>query len=368
LLIAGNVTDRSPTGSQTTSDAIVEEEVSIKAMDGFPLILGHFTVEGVRRAGSPVVVLCPGIGGNRFNFDLDNDHSLARYLAAHGNDVWMAELRGHGRSKSHSTPNRREGAWDIDDHVDKDAPAIIDAVVSRSGQERLTWIGHSLGGMVAYCAIAREIQSAAHLAGLITIGSPGYVPGRNRAIAGLASFVLRGLTRSRLPTRAIMRLLFSSTAKRLGLEVVWRHWLNPDNIDQTVLDKTMRIGVEDFSTGILRQLVLSMRKRSLVTADGGFDYFQNMLRIRIPVLLIGGVVDRLAPSASIAAVFDVVQSTDRLMRIFGEKGFETASNGLSSPCNGRIDYGHDDLLLGKHASSEVFPYIAQWLNAHDVSY
>src|SRR6476469_492518 len=41
---------------------------------------------------SAPVLLVHGIAANRYNFDLTDDLSLARYLAARGYDVWLVEL------------------------------------------------------------------------------------------------------------------------------------------------------------------------------------------------------------------------------------------------------------------------------------
>src|SRR5437762_3069804 len=49
-------------------------------------------------AGRPVaadpVLLIPGIGANRYNFDLNDQSSLARTLQARGYDTWVVEPRG----------------------------------------------------------------------------------------------------------------------------------------------------------------------------------------------------------------------------------------------------------------------------------
>src|SRR5438876_406455 len=42
------------------------------------------------------LLLVHGIAANRYNFDLTDESSLARFLAASGYDVWLVELRGRG--------------------------------------------------------------------------------------------------------------------------------------------------------------------------------------------------------------------------------------------------------------------------------
>src|SRR5689334_6562124 len=48
--------------------------------------------------GADPLLLVHGLGANRYNFDLSDRTSLARYLADAGYDVWVLELRGRGLS------------------------------------------------------------------------------------------------------------------------------------------------------------------------------------------------------------------------------------------------------------------------------
>jgi len=71
---------------------------------------------------------------------------LARRLAAQGKSVLAVDLRGHGDSG-------REPPWNADTHVG-DLLETLDA----AGVERMTWIGHSLGGRLVAAAAARETE------------------------------------------------------------------------------------------------------------------------------------------------------------------------------------------------------------------
>src|SRR5919106_6749300 len=95
---------------------------AIEADDGFPLVIERLAPPSDAPRCGPSVVLCHGFGGNRFNFDLDERHSLARHLVREGFDVWLVELRGHGRSKlaPHAPASRR--SWNMDPHVEMDLP------------------------------------------------------------------------------------------------------------------------------------------------------------------------------------------------------------------------------------------------------
>src|SRR5438105_3801201 len=54
-----------------------------------------------QRAGA--VLLVHGLGQNRYSFDLPS-RSFANYLVAHGYEVFLADLRGHGLSRAHGAP------------------------------------------------------------------------------------------------------------------------------------------------------------------------------------------------------------------------------------------------------------------------
>ena len=339
----------------------------IQSSDGFPLVVEHFSSNPSRPLDMPPIVLCPGFGGNRFNFDLDERHSLALYLADEGFDVWIAELRGYGRSKPKSgLLKARMPSWNMDDHIEKDVPAILEAITTLSGYSRVMWMGHSLGGMVAYCVLARHPQYARFFSGLITIGSPAHVEREmGRLLLPAAILFLRVLRkRGTVSIRPLARIVCSSTGRRIGLTRFWRRWANPKNVDQTAVAGTVRVGLESLSLGTLYQWLNSMRVGSLLNYDGSFDYFNNIEKIDIPVLLISGTDDRIAPAHTIRAVFDRVRSEDKTLRVFGEQGLELIQDSSPAPCYDSVDYGHEDLLIGEANRSEVFPYIAKWLRQH----
>ena len=83
-----------------------------------------------------------------------------------------------------------------------------------------------------------------------------------------------------------------------------------------------------------------------LTETGGFRLERV---VGEPVLLVAGAVDNLAPPEVVRFSYDQVASPDKTYRMFGR-------------VNGhKADYGHNDLILGKHSREEVFPLIAQWL-------
>ena len=105
--------------------------------------------------------------------------------------------------------------------------------------------------------------------------------------------------------------------------------------------------------GVLDHLVTIVDKDEFVSADGVVSYRDMLSDVRVPVLIIGGGEDPIAPPEALRNVYDEVASVDRDLMIFWSDPDEDVS------------YGHFDLILGKKAEDEVFPLIRRWLESRD---
>ena len=72
------------------------ERLTARTADGWDLSIVHY---GKPAPGRRPVLLLHGIVTNERNLDFDEKHSLARWLAGHGFDVYAANLRGAGGGK-----------------------------------------------------------------------------------------------------------------------------------------------------------------------------------------------------------------------------------------------------------------------------
>ncbi len=81
---------------------------------------------------------------------------LQRALARAGLDTFALDFRGHGKSRP---PDPRRDRWPFDVYVDRDLPAALAAVSARTGVPvpEITWVGHSLGGLVGLAHAARRV-------------------------------------------------------------------------------------------------------------------------------------------------------------------------------------------------------------------
>lgn len=69
-------------------------------------------------------------------------------LAREGYDVWMGNNRGNRFSDKHATLNPKSSKyWDFDweDMGTKDTPAMLDYILSKTGNTKMSYIGHSEG-------------------------------------------------------------------------------------------------------------------------------------------------------------------------------------------------------------------------------
>jgi len=309
--------------------------------DGWDLALHHYPGT---RSDLPPAILVSGYACNRYFMDFDNHYSLARFLARRGIDAWVLELRGHGHSEV--AVGRRRG-WTFDDLVRFDVPAALTHVRARVGARRLVWIGHSMGGMIAYAALGLNPAVQEALAGFVTIAAPmGFPPVTSQTMRTLGEILLALPLPQRLPQRGVLVALWSvlrwspSTAQ-VGM--------NPANVDVHVFGRALRLFMSNVPRSKLRQLAQWSLSGEFRSCDGSIDYRANLPRINTPALIIAGAADRLASPEMVRFAHDRISSTQKRYREFGVRSGDSA------------DYGHVDLIFGRRAPDEVFPVIGDWI-------
>ena len=319
--------------------------------DGWDIALHRYTPS--RRAHATPVLLCHGMGSNRFNLDGPGNTSLARALHARGYDVWLLELRGAGQSRRRLGPTGLLYQWTFEDYVQHDAPAALRVVRRVTRRPKVLWVGHSLGGMVAYALLMTPAADSVGAA--VTLASPGMTAvghlGLDRWVA------LRRLLRyapPRIPVGLLAKLgapiagpLASIAAEPL------RDWgWHRDNFDLETVRFMMRYGVEDLSRSLLREFARWYAAKRMSDRYDLFSFTDHLERVRVPMLVIAGSRDGLTPAHDIAHVAERLGSADKTFLVAGRQtGFAH-------------DYSHVDLVLGKHAHEDIFPRVTEWLDAH----
>jgi pimeloyl-ACP methyl ester carboxylesterase len=325
-------------GGALGSDATFES----RTPDGWRLRLDHYRPDGAPRFSEPVI-LCHGLGANGHTFDLGAELSLARHLARAGFDTFVPELRGReGSATAGCSADARQG-FTFDHHASLDAPALLDAVLARSGAARAFWVGHSMGGMVGYVLAARRPHQ---LAGLATLGSPVHARAQPALVKLLALALAVQL--DPLPQRLLAQASVTLGGRRgppaPALTVV------RGNMEPEALARLLTNGVADVPRALVRQLLRWADGDRVDSEDGRADYLDCIGRVAVPLLVLGACADRLAPPEGVRPAFELARSTDRTFTCIGE----------NDPTGRR--FGHVDVLLGRHAPEVTFPLVERWLS------
>jgi len=317
---------------------ICPEQLRARAADGVELRIHRVPPP---RGRGPAVVLCHGLSSNHRGLHFPG-RSLAGWLAAHGYDIYLPDLRGSGESD-------RPAHWDLDDHVFRDVPAILDAVRTKSGRERVHWIGHSMGGVILFChGIAHP--DAPITSGITIASSLDYTEGESGY-------------RNLLPIRSVLEKLPGipyGTAMHLLAPVLCRMptpiesfqvW--PRNIEPEVVRHLLAISFHTVPIRLLASLATTFDERGLCDRRQALHYLEQAGRYRIPTLLLAGTKDR-------QVAVPAVEKTARLL------GGRTEIEILGKAGGQEEEYGHWDLILGKRARTEVWPRLLRWLRHHEM--
>jgi pimeloyl-ACP methyl ester carboxylesterase len=296
------------------------------------------------------VILCHGLSSNRYSFDLPGGPSLAKFLKRQGWDVWVAELRGSGES-DHPGVFRTDVpyAWHFEDHLREDVPAIITRVLELTGAPAVHWVGHSMGGLLVQAYLAAN-QNAL-IASAVTLGSPAdFSRMDNKAFNVLLR--LRWVARYH-PIFPLPFLGRSVTPFAHRLHDFFHGIFYAPNVYPQTISKFLALAAQLVTSGTLWLDFGRFVETGVFGPGDGTTYIEKLPASKVPLLIMGGSKDGLAPEAAVKAADAMTgDSAERQCIILGK----------GSGC--REDYGHVDLLVGKRVESEVFPLIHQWVENH----
>jgi len=345
--------------------------------DGWTLQVDRFESDKPDPSANPVV-LCHGLSYNNRFWDLTEKVSLARYLASQGYDVWSVSLRGAGLSDqplasvlrkigTGSLPpaflteahKRKLGGaafsgYSVDDHINHDVPAVIRFVKDKTGARKVHWIGHSMGGMIMFAYLATHAQEAAKDVDTFVAVSVPMVMFHplnkamqlqvDNAAALKAGNVFVSTSYDAFVAKVLGKLAPPTISETL--------FLNRDNVDDGVIRLLAQWAQESISPGQLDQLFAMAAEESFYSQDRKINYTSMLDRVTTPTFFLVGQLDNMATVGAVKFAYRQVSSQDKDFRLFARIN------------NNRADYGHDDIIIGKHARAEVYPAILNWLNTH----
>lgn len=271
----------------------------------------------VTRLGAPdgvPVVLVHGTFSQRSFWVSDKGIGLGPFLEERGYDVWIPEVRGHGRSPR----DRRYRGWSAEDQMRFDLPAV-QRLVEHETERAAHWVGHSWGGVAILGALGAGWLEDSRQASIVVLGA-NMTEGDEwlrRPVPRAAAWTLLTLL-GRVPAR-----LF-------------------------------RLGPEPESRGYMRDFFRwKGRHRRWTTLDGR-DYWRGIRSAEVPLLAFAAANDETDPVTGCRTMFDEYGGDKEWVLLGLQQGFSK-------------DYGHVEMIVSKEAAREVWPRIAAWLDAHPAS-
>lgn len=259
----------------------------------------------------PPVVLLHGTFCQRSFWVSNKGDGLGPFLRARGYDVWIPEVRGHGRSPR----DARYRDWSAEDQILRDLPAVQRLVEHETGR-RAHWVGHSWGGVA--------------ILGGLGVGSLD--PTRIASTVVLGANITEGdeWLRRPLPRAAAWTLLTVLGRVPAGL---------------------MKLGPEPESRGYMLDFLRWKGPRSQWVTRDGEDYWQGIRRAEVPLLAFAAANDESDPVPGCRRMFDEYGGDKEWVLLGVDQGFSK-------------DYGHVEMIVSKAAADEVWPRIGDWLDAH----
>jgi poly[(R)-3-hydroxyalkanoate] polymerase subunit PhaC len=300
-----------------------------------PLAMVRKRAAGTDGTRAPVL-LVHGFGQNRYAWHLPS-RSFANHLAFNGFDVFNLELRGHGRSR-HLGSRACKG---VDDYVHEDLPRAVEEVQLLSAGRPVWLLGHSLGGLVAYAA-APSLSGA--VAGIASIGSPYHFT-RGSPTLGALSFLFRALHAAPLPNAALPMAPVSLTLRAFRrfaespfYPLPVRGW-HAGACEPHILEEHLRLALDRAMLGEM----LDMFDWAAQRRFGGreLDYGERFEKMNLPLMIIAGENDDLAPPESVRPAFTFSSASDKTYR--------------------PLPLGHIDLLVGRDAPWMTWKLVTDWL-------
>lgn len=321
----------------------VEHGVFVDTPDGAVIHLHRHQADG------PPVLVVHGISSNHYCWDLDAERSIGTYLAAHGFDAWLLDMRGHGDARKAPHAKNLDRQWAADAYGLGDIPTAVAYIQEQTGHEKLGYLGHSLGGMVG-AIYASQLGDDA-LWAMVVVGSPAEFTDPDPILAlTRATFGFSGATLPFILTPSLARVT-NAWSDKLPIDVEAYLFVD-DNMAPEAARRMMHTVVSPLWPGEMSQFAAMIGEGRFQSQGGDKDYVADMKRIEVPVLAIAGRADRVSPPDRVRGYYEAVGSEQKRFVVAG------LENGFGS------DYGHLDLTVGDRAPAEIYPLIEGWLREH----
>jgi pimeloyl-ACP methyl ester carboxylesterase len=345
------------------------EIYTVRTADGWTLVAHRYRPRSPSPKPADPVILCHGLGYNALFWDLEWHCSFAQYLAQHGYDVWAVSLRGSGLSQKwvwkldtaptlligdlvrRATNNRiaptgfatvdpKYANWTLDDHIAYDVPAFVYLVQQHTQAKQVTWVGHSMGGIIALGHLARYKNPG--IARLVTVGSQMTMPPGQLPIQFISEML-------RLRERELAGKIRPEQISQEVKTSVENMFFNEANTHPRVYQALTTWAKEVPSVGVLQQYLVLAKEHELWDRKKQFNYAKALGQVQVPVFISCGAGDQLAPPEVQQYLYKHIGSKQKTLVIFGRQSSFS------------VDAGHNDALVGLKSRKEIYPLLERWI-------
>ncbi|XP_055901808.1 lipase 3-like [Eupeodes corollae] len=219
-------------GRVTTETLIADhgypfEEHTVQTSDGYVLTMHRIPysgrVESDEDEPRPVAFLMHGILCSSSDWVLlGPDNALAYLLSDAGYDVWLGNARGNTYSREHVKLNPLFGSfWNFDWHEIGlyDLPAMIDYIRYYTGEDQVTYFGHSQGTTSFLLLNSLNERFKTRIKSAHLLAPVAFMENMESPLMDLVSLTLGGMSKvpelfgnlEFLPSSAVMRILGQNT-------------------------------------------------------------------------------------------------------------------------------------------------------------
>ncbi|XP_039691121.1 uncharacterized protein [Medicago truncatula] len=248
--------------------------------------------------------------------------------------------------------------WDFDHYLEEDVPAAMEYIKAQCQPKdgKLLAIGHSMGGILLYAMLSRCCFNGkdSEFASVVTLASSlDYTPSRS-SLKWLLPLV-EPVQVLNVPVIPVGPLI--ATAYPLLRNPVYAlSWLNAqisaqDMMDQKLFEKLVLNNFGTVPAKLLLQLKTVLQKGGLRNRNGTFFYKDHLRKSKVPVLAIAGDKDLICPPEAVYETVKLIPKELVTYKVFGEFG---------GP-----HYAHYDLVGGRSAADQLYPFIIEFLINHD---
>ncbi|EDW12727.1 lipase 1 [Drosophila mojavensis] len=203
-------------------------------------------VHRIARPGAKPVLLMHGLLDSSATWIMMGPHSgLGYFLYDAGYDVWLANARGNRYSRGHVelNPNTDKAYWSFSWHEIGyyDLPALIDAVLAKTGFQKLSYFGHSQGTTSFFVMASTRPEYNAKIHVMSALAPVAYMGNVESPLVALGHRLLRAVGEGQeLLPHALNGCLLSERTLQTCLYYMWKLLgKNPAEFNETMIPVIM---------------------------------------------------------------------------------------------------------------------------------